>query len=160
MKRNHRCGRFTWFGKRRFPPYAIVGMVVSVIVLAVVFAFLFGWLVMLLWNWLMPTIFRLPVITYWQAWGLVLLSHILIKGGWGSSGGHKDSDKDRDWCDDCDDCDYTDDCRKFARGWRRTANGWKRDVNGMKEDLSVRVGDDAAREKSGPVAETPPDTGL
>jgi hypothetical protein len=53
-------------------------------------AFLFGWAVMLLWNWLMPTLFGLPVIGFWQAWGLVILSHILFKSGHchGSHGPH------------------------------------------------------------------------
>ncbi len=46
------------------------------------FTFLFGFFVMLLWNWLMPDIFSLPRIDYWQAWGLLLLSHILFKS-WG-----------------------------------------------------------------------------
>ena len=27
----------------------------------------------------MPVIFGLPVITFWQAWGLVVLSHIFFK---------------------------------------------------------------------------------
>jgi hypothetical protein len=125
---------------------AIVGMVIAGLAIAVAFAFLFGWLVMLLWNWLMPAIFNLPHITYWQAWGLVLLSHILIKGGWGSSGGGK-HDKDHghdEWCDDCDSCDYNDDCRKYSRGWRRTANGWKRDAGDVKADLAERVDGSAA----------------
>jgi hypothetical protein len=34
---------------------------------------------MLLWNWLMPNIFGLPEITFWQAIGLNLLSTILFK---------------------------------------------------------------------------------
>ncbi len=51
------------------------------ILLAVGFAFLFGFFVMLLWNWLMPAIFGLGTISYWQAWGLVLLAHILFKTG-------------------------------------------------------------------------------
>jgi len=38
-----------------------------------------GWTLMLLWNWLMPTIFGLPLITFWQAVGLNLLSTILFK---------------------------------------------------------------------------------
>ena len=38
-----------------------------------------GWVLMLLWNWLMPDIFGLKLITYWQAWGLLLLSSILFK---------------------------------------------------------------------------------
>ena len=35
---------------------------------------------MLLWNWLMPEIFGLKELTYWQAWGLMILSCILFKG--------------------------------------------------------------------------------
>jgi hypothetical protein len=41
---------------------------------------LFGWIVMLLWNWLMPEIFGLKTLNYWQAWGLLVLSCILFKG--------------------------------------------------------------------------------
>jgi hypothetical protein len=56
--------------------------------LVLVFAALFGWVVMWLWNWLMPALFSLKTITYWQAWGLVVLGRILF-GGWrGASGGH------------------------------------------------------------------------
>lgn len=72
---------------RKYAPIAIVGMVIGGTALAALFAFLFGWIVMLLWNWLMPAIFGLPAIGYWQGWGLVLLSHILIKPGY-PSGGH------------------------------------------------------------------------
>lgn len=32
-----------------------------------------------LWNWLMPEIFALKAITFWQTWGLVFLSGILFK---------------------------------------------------------------------------------
>ena len=31
----------------------------------------------LLWNWLMPTIFGLPRITYWQAGGLMVMASLL-----------------------------------------------------------------------------------
>lgn len=34
---------------------------------------------MLLWNCLMPTIFGLPTITFWQTLGLNLLSGLLLK---------------------------------------------------------------------------------
>ena len=34
-----------------------------------------------LWNWLMPAIFRLPAIGFWQALGLLILSQLLFKGG-------------------------------------------------------------------------------
>jgi hypothetical protein len=63
-----------------FGPFQIVGMVVGGLVLAVVLGFLFGYFVMLLWNWLMPALFGLKVITYWQAFGLIVLSKILFGG--------------------------------------------------------------------------------
>ncbi len=40
----------------------------------------FGLFVMLLWNWLMPDIFGLKQVNYWQAWGLLILCTILFKG--------------------------------------------------------------------------------
>lgn len=54
---------------------------VGALIFAAFLALLFGWVLMLLWNWLMPEIFGLPMIGYWQAWGLILLSHLLFKGG-------------------------------------------------------------------------------
>jgi len=45
----------------------------------------FGFVTMHLWNWLMPVIFNLPLITFWQAVGLIILSRLLI----GGFGGHK-----------------------------------------------------------------------
>jgi hypothetical protein len=40
---------------------------------------LFGGPLMVLWNWLMPTIFKLPYITFWQACGLQLMAALLFK---------------------------------------------------------------------------------
>jgi hypothetical protein len=37
--------------------------------------------VMLLWDWLMPTIFGLPEITWFQAWGLLWLTGFLFRSG-------------------------------------------------------------------------------
>ena len=42
----------------------------------------FSAVVMLLWNWLMPAIFDLAVINFWQALGLLALARILF-GGFG-----------------------------------------------------------------------------
>ena len=41
--------------------------------------------VMWLWNWLMPEIFGLVTITFWQALGLSLLSSFLFKSSSSSS---------------------------------------------------------------------------
>jgi hypothetical protein len=51
---------------------ALIGLVAIVIVLL-------GYPLMLLWNWLIPNIFGLPEITFWQAIGLNFLSTILFK---------------------------------------------------------------------------------
>jgi len=51
---------------------AFLGMIAIVIVIL-------GYPLMMLWNWLMPVIFGLPEITFWQAIGLNLLSTVLFK---------------------------------------------------------------------------------
>lgn len=54
----------------------------------VAFIALFGWVVMLLWNWLMPELFGLQNINFWQAAGLLLLCKILLGGIGGGHHGH------------------------------------------------------------------------
>ncbi len=54
-------------------------VVISVITLIFVISFLVAIFIKLLWNWIMADIFALPIITYWQAWGLYLLSNLLFK---------------------------------------------------------------------------------
>ncbi len=58
---------------------AIAGFAIVGLLIAAAMALLFGLVLMWLWNWLMPEIFGLPAISFWQAWGLVVLSHILFK---------------------------------------------------------------------------------
>lgn len=48
----------------------------------------FGYLTMYLWNWLMPLLFHLPEITFWQTIGLLILSRLLL-GGMGGHHGRK-----------------------------------------------------------------------
>ena len=55
-----------------------VGWIILGVVGFTAFAFLFGAVVMWLWNWLMPVIFHLGVITYWQAVGLAILGRLLF----------------------------------------------------------------------------------
>jgi len=50
-----------------------------VVILVLTLAILaFGLPIMVLWNWLMPTIFGLPEITFWQSCGLQILLSLLI----------------------------------------------------------------------------------
>ncbi len=58
------------------------------ILAGIAFALLFGYVIMWLWNWLMPEIFGLKTIGYWQAVGILVLAKMLF----GGLGGHH-SDK-------------------------------------------------------------------
>lgn len=83
------CDGGGWWEERSLAQKIMMGIGMGI--LAVGLAFLFGWVVMLLWNWLMPDIFGLKRLTYWQAWGLLILSHILFKSfGSGHGSGHSD----------------------------------------------------------------------
>ena len=68
-----RLMKLIWIG-----PLAILGLLF--------FVFLGGEIVKLLWNWLLPPLFGLPRIAFWQALGLLVLSRILFGGcGWRGS---------------------------------------------------------------------------
>jgi hypothetical protein len=56
----------------------IIGMVFAGIAVAVLFALAFGLIVQYLWNFLMPDLFALRTITYWQAFALVILAKIFF----------------------------------------------------------------------------------
>ena len=67
-------------------------------ILAAVVAFIvvLGFVVMGLWNWLVPPLFRGPQIGYLQAIGLLVLSRLLI-GGWRARGGWHGHWRERMW---------------------------------------------------------------
>lgn len=60
-------------------PLAIVGIAV--------FIFIGGFLVMNLWNWMLPGLFGWHQITFWQALGLLVLCRILFGGFHGHGAG-------------------------------------------------------------------------
>jgi hypothetical protein len=51
--------------------------------------FVFGWITMQLWNNVLAQVINVSTITFWQAWGLIILSKLLF-GGFGR-GGYKRS---------------------------------------------------------------------
>jgi Ca2+/H+ antiporter, TMEM165/GDT1 family len=69
--------RRKWFF---FAPLAIVGMLAFMAIGSVV--------VMALWNWLLPALFGLHQITFWQALGILVLCRLLF-GGLGRHGGFR-----------------------------------------------------------------------
>lgn len=48
--------------------------------MAIAYVAVFSLITMLLWNWLVPDIFKGPAITYLQSVGLIVLSQILLRG--------------------------------------------------------------------------------
>lgn len=102
----------------------IIGMVIAGLFTAVILAFLFGYFVQWLWNWLMPQIFHLRKISFWQAFGLVLLFKLLF--------GHLDTEHDHNhhihhskghtgfekhWNWDCEHCNGNYEDWSYYEGW-------------------------------------------
>src|SRR6266550_4214953 len=58
---------------------------IKVILMVALFGTIMTYLVMMLWNWLMPMIFNLSVINFWQAAGILILAKIFFgfSRGWG-----------------------------------------------------------------------------
>lgn len=81
-----------WLGTHA--PLKITGMVLGGLALAAGFGLLFGMIIVWLWNALMPGIFGLPLIGYWQGVGLFVLGRLLVGGvrfdkGQPGHGGHR-----------------------------------------------------------------------
>ena len=67
-----------------------IAMAIAGLIAITLFIFLGGKVVQLLWNWLMPMLFGLREVTFWQAVGILALSRILF-GGFGMGGGGRRS---------------------------------------------------------------------
>jgi len=133
----------------------IVGMVLAGVVFAAVFALVFGWLVMILWNWIMPPIFHLGEIGYWQGFGILLLAKIIFgamgSGGpgrnrwrgnpWGGNPFRKESWHRGDWPED-------------REWWRYAHDFWKEEGKEAFERFVDRKRSDTG---SGPPGSTPPE---
>src|SRR6187455_2312465 len=71
-----------------------IAMAIAGVIAITLFIFLGGKVVQLLWNWLMPMLFGLREVTFWQAVGILALSRILF-GGLGIGGGGRSRRWDR-----------------------------------------------------------------
>jgi hypothetical protein len=74
----------------------IIGWIAVGLVAAAALSLAVGLPVMWLRNWLMPALFGLPLISFWQAVGLLILCHLLFKGHY--PGGHdREHKRDKAW---------------------------------------------------------------
>ncbi len=76
--------------------------------------FLFGAVIMWLWNGLMPLIFHFGVITYWQAIGLAILARLLF-GGFHHGHNHYGRHRPGLWRHRHN-MRYNKDCREYSNG--------------------------------------------
>lgn len=69
-------------GEKKTPDALVVlGMIVLVVLVIAVVVALAGLLVRWLWNHLMPGVFNLPTLSYWQAIGLFVLAQLFFGAG-------------------------------------------------------------------------------
>jgi hypothetical protein len=133
-------------------PALIAGMIILAIIGIAALAILFGFVIMWLWNCLMPELFDLPTLSYWQAVGLFILSKILL-GGIGGGGSSK-SNKSSDPCDSK---------KKKKKGdfskWEHYDNFWKEKgeneyaayveaINNPSDNSALRGSDDDENESN------------
>jgi hypothetical protein len=97
-------------------------------VLGVAAIFVFTWVVMLLWNALIPELFKGPELAYWQTMGLLVLSKIIFSGIGGGGKGDKSSHMRKQRCEE----DYP------KSRWRKK---YEAKMNGKVEDIATESDD-------------------
>jgi hypothetical protein len=90
------------------------------------FIWIGGELVMHLWNWLMPSLFGLRFITFWQAVGLLALCRILV-GGHGLRSSHRGEGRRRikERMDERWEKMTPEEREKFRQSWRARCGGFE-----------------------------------
>jgi len=101
---------------RKKSPIEIVGIIIFGAIAITGLAILFGFVIMWLWNWLMPEIFGLTTLKYWQAVGLFILLKILF-GGFGGGSSKKSSKNSNNKCESNSKTDFS--------KWKHYDNFWK-----------------------------------
>ena len=118
----------------------VIGIIIFGGIFITGMAILFGFVLMWLWNWLMPEIFGLPKLTYWKAVGLFILSKLLI-GGFGNDCGSKSSSKNKNDCDKKTKKDFS--------KWKHYNKFWEEKGESMYENYM----DDLEKESENPKLE-------
>ena len=96
------------------------------IVLFALFGVILGYAVMLLWNWLIPSIFNAQTITFWQALGMLILAKILFglgRGGW--QGWHQRQYYWKEKMEERLKNMTPEERERFREDWRRRCSHWR-----------------------------------
>lgn len=60
--------------------YEKLGVLCGALLVIIAFSLLIAFPIKWLWNGVMPDMFGLPEITFWKAYGMYLLFHLLLRG--------------------------------------------------------------------------------
>jgi len=93
--------------------------VIFFIILGLGIALLVGYIVMRLWNWLMPELFDLQEVGYWQAVGLLILAKIIFGFGGGDGPGGSSKSKKNNRSKKCGSM------RRDFSDWKHYDQFWK-----------------------------------
>jgi hypothetical protein len=96
----------------------IILMIPIGIAAVIIFTFIGGTAVQLLWNWLLPPLFGWKELSFWQALGMLALCRVLF-GGVGGRGGRRRYGKD-----------WTPEEKAEFKNRMRERWGWKRPETG------------------------------
>lgn len=103
--------------------------------------FLFGFIVMSLWNAILPAVLHVGMISFWQALGILILSKILFGGfhggrgrGWG---GKMRGNMREKWMNMSDQ-----EREQFKQQWKNRCAGWRRPTT----DVGSSSGENTAKE--------------
>ena len=124
-------------------PIEIAGIILFGAAAIIGLAILFGFIIMWLWNWLMPDIFGLTALTYWQAVGLFILFKILI-GGCGSGGGSSSKKSSKECKDGSKKTDFS--------KWKQYDKFWKEEGDELYKNYKERQA--KPLDESGPTDES------
>lgn len=121
-------------------PGVIAGWVILGVLGITGLAILFGFVIMWLWNWLMPELFGLTTLTYWQAVGLFILAKILFSSGGGGKS-HHSSKHSRHSHRSC-----RHDSKKDFSKWKHYGNFWETEGNKAYCNYVERMEDEIKKE--------------
>jgi hypothetical protein len=110
----------------------IVGLIIFGIIAIVGLAILFGFVIMWLWNWLMPELFGLTTLTYWQAVGIFILFKILLGGFAGSDKSSSSSKNSKSSCKKEGKSDFS--------KWKHYDDFWKEEGDKAYKEYKERIG--------------------
>lgn len=107
----------------------IARKVAKILIVVIVAILLFGFVVMTLWNAILPSVIHVGTITFGQALGILLLSKILFggfHGGWRGGRRHQWNEKMREKWEH-----MTQDQRvQFKQEWQNRCSKWRKPASG------------------------------